>query len=167
VVNRLGDLEGSDPLIVGDKAVLTAPNRAGLRGEREDWTAGCFDYVTPIKRTAPIKAVLKAVNTEDCQAVGVPVGASPLAVTEIDPAAYIDEDDVPGYVANEQIRWIVGYNRDKASDDAANRLETLAAVSETLEAIEENQYGDNPHDKADLLEKVDATIPNRMAELLN
>lgn len=165
VIDRIDELDVTDPLIVGDKGVMTAPNRGGLRGD-DGWESDTYDYVAPVKRTEPIKAVLRAVEADDCEAVDVPDGASPLAVTEIDPAEYVDEDGAPKYLPDDQIRWIVAYNEEKAGDDAEIREEKLEATCEKLEELQKGQHSDDALSKKELLEKIERAIPKSMEELV-
>lgn len=166
VVERIDALDVSDPLLVGDKAVLTAPNRGGLRGDEDDWSSGTYDYVAPVKLTSPIKDVLKSVDKDDCEVVDVPEGASPLAVTEIDPANYVGEEDSPEYLPDERIRWIVAYNEEKATEAAQAREEKVESICEKLADLKDGQYGTDPLSKEELLTKINRAIPNGKEELI-
>lgn len=165
VAERIAELDVADPLIVGDKMVLTAPNRKGLRGD-DGWEIEPMDYVAAVKNTQPIKDVLKAVERETFDPVELPEGADPLAVTEIDPAEYVAEDEAPKYLPDDRIRWIVAYSESKAADDAEARQEKLEETLETLGALAEAQFGDDPLEKREFIEKVDRAVTKAFEEIV-
>lgn len=165
VVERLVELDVADPLIVGDKMVLTAPNRKGLRGD-DEWDIEPIDYVAAMKNTQPIKDVLKAISLEAFEPVALEEGADPLAVTEIDPDEYVAEDEAPEYLPDARIRWIVAYSESKAADDAEARQEKLEEILEKLDALAEVQFDDDPLEKQELLEKVDRAVTNAFDEIV-
>lgn len=169
VLDRLDELDVADPLIVGDKGVLTAPNRAYLRGDGDPPPAiEPMEYVAPMKNTQPIKDVLKTIDREAFEPVELPEGADPLAVTEIDPAEFVAEDDAPGYLPDpdDRIRWIAAYSESKAADDAEARQDKLAEALQTLETLSADQFGDDPLEKQELVEQADRTVSAAIDDML-
>lgn len=172
VVERLADLDIDDPLLVGDKGVITAPNRKGIRGDDEEWEIDPIDYVGPRKRTQPVKDVLARFDPSEFEQVEVPDGANPIAVYEIDPAEDFpagDDDEFEPHedVYDDRLRWILAYNESRAGDEAETRQKKLTTALEELEEVAETQYGDDPRSKKDLQKKANKAVPKAVDELVD
>jgi transposase len=138
-----------DPTLVMDKGCATTPNREGLRDGECTPDGTPLDYVVARKNQGEVEQTLSAIDTEEFDAVELPEGAAPLAVTECEP---------PAELADDEIRWIATYNEQKAADDADYRETRLDRAGERLDKLAERQHGQRSLSKQELLNRVEGTL---------
>jgi transposase len=140
-----------DPTLVMDKGCATTPNREDLRDGESTADGTSVDYVVARKNQREVERTLSEIDTEEFDAVELPEGAAPLAVTESDPPAELAEDEV---------RWVATYNEQKAADDAEYRKTCLDRAGERLDKLAERQHGQHSLSKQELLNRIEGTLKN-------
>jgi transposase len=141
----------NDPTLVMDKGCATTPNREDLRDGECTPNGTPIDYVVARKNQGEVERTLSAIGIEEFDAVELPEGAAPLAVTECEPPTELAEDEV---------RWIGTYNKQKAVDDAEYRETRLDRAEERLDELAERQHGQRSLSKQELLNRVEGTLSN-------
>lgn len=141
----------NDPTLVMDKGCATTPNRKDLRDGECTTNGTPLEYVVARKNQGDVKRTLSEIDIEEFDAVELPEGAAPLAVTECEP---------PAELADDEIRWIGTYNEQKAADDADYRETRLDRAGERLDELAERQHGQRSLSKQELLNRVEGTLKN-------
>ena len=140
-----------DPTLVMDKGCATTPNREDLRDGECTPNGTPLDYVVARKNQGEVERTLSAIGIEEFDAVELPEGAAPLAVTECEP---------PAELADDEVRWIATYNEQKADDDADYRETRLDRAGKQLDKLAERQHGQRPLSKQELLDRVERKLKN-------
>lgn len=142
------DLPGS-VILVMDKGCTTKAVRADLRSGDITEFGVPIEYVIVRKNQGEAVRRLEEIDRQRFQPVALPEGASPMAVTEIEP---------PAELADAGCRWIASFNSEKADRDAASRAENLEAAEAGLETAADRQYGARPRSKNELIQKAETVL---------